>query len=78
MFDWSVVMSRKQEISTSLNEIWAKLSLRWKDEDSRAFYQQYIVKMAEVVETFEDTCSDLSVGATDLAKKLELIEHDIT
>lgn len=71
-------MSNKQEIATSLIEIWGKLSLRWTGEDSRAFYQQYIAKMTEVVEDFEEACADLSAGAADLAKKLELVEHDIT
>lgn len=71
-------MSNKQEIASSLNEIWRKLSLRWTGEDSCVFYQQYIAKMAEVVEDFEEACSSLSIGATDLAKKLELVEHDIT
>lgn len=71
-------MSSKQEIVTSLNEVWGKLNARWIGEDSNTFYQQYIAKMTEVAEDFEEACSDLSVGATDLAKKLELIEHDIT
>lgn len=71
-------MSSKQEIATSLNEVWGKLNARWIGEDSNTFYQQYIAKMTEVAEDFEEACSDLNVGATDLAKKLELIEHDIT
>ena len=71
-------MSNKQEIASNLNEIWGKLSSRWEGEAPNAFYQQYIAKMAEVVEDFEGACSDLSVGAADLAKKLELIEHDLT
>lgn len=71
-------MSNKQEIASTLNEVWGKLSTRWRGEDSNAFYQQYIVKMAEVVEDFEEACSDLGVGAADLAKKLELIEYNIT
>ena len=71
-------MGGKQEIASSLNEVWGKLSAQWKGEDSNAFYQQYIAKMAEAVEDFEEACSDLGVGVADLAKKLELIEHDIT
>lgn len=70
-------MSNKQEIASSLNEIWGKLSLRWTGEDSHAFYQQYIAKMTEVVNDFEEACSDLSIGAANLAKKLELVEHDL-
>lgn len=71
-------MSSKQEIATSLNEVWGKLTTRWTGEDSNAFYQQYITKMTEVAEDFEEACTDLSVGAADLAMKLELIERDIT
>ena len=70
-------MSNKQEIASSLNEIWGKLSLRWTGEDSHAFYQQYIAKMTEVVNDFEEACSDLSIGAANLAKKLELVEQDL-
>lgn len=70
-------MSNKQEIASSLDEIWGKLSLRWTGEDSHAFYQQYIAKMTEVVNDFEEACSDLSIGAANLAKKLELVEHDL-
>lgn len=71
-------MSNIQEIASCLNEIWGKLCTRWIGEDSNAFYQQYIAKMTEVAEDFEEACSNLSVGVADLAKKLELIEHDIT
>lgn len=71
-------MSNNQDVASSLNEIWVKLSARWIGEDSNAFYQQYIAKMEEIVEDFEDVCSDLGVGASNLAKKLDLIEHDIT
>lgn len=70
-------MSSKQEITSSLNEIWEKLSARWTGDDANAFHQQYITKMTEVIEDFEVACSDLSVGATDLSKKLQLIEQGI-
>lgn len=71
-------MSSKQEIASSLSEIWGKLNTRWTDEGSNAFYQQYMAKMIEIAEDFEEACFNLSVGAADLSKKLELIEHDIT
>ena len=71
-------MSNKQEIASSLDEIWRKLSTRWTGEAPKAFYQQYIARMTEVAGDFEKACSNLSVGAADLAKKLELIERDIT
>ena len=70
-------MSNKQEIASSLNEIWGKLSLRWTGEDSHAFYQQYIAKMTEIVNDFGEACSDLSIGSANLAKKLQLVEHDL-
>lgn len=71
-------MNNNREIASSLAEIWGKLSTQWTGEDSKAFHQQYIAKMTEAAEDFEEACSNLSVGAADLAKKLELIEHDIT
>jgi len=77
LVDWRNVMSSKQEITSSLNEIWGKLSARWTGDGAAAFHQQYIIKMAEVVEDFEMACSELSVGATSLSKKLQLIEQEI-
>lgn len=70
-------MSNKQEITSSLNEIWSKLNARWTGESANAFHQQYITKMTEVIEDFEAACSDLGVGAADLSKKLQLIEQGI-
>ena len=70
-------MSSKQEITSSLNEIWGKLHARWSGEGANAFYQQYILKMTETIESFETACSDLNVGAADLSKKLQLIEQAI-
>lgn len=72
-------MSRKQEIATSLNEVWVKLSTRWTGEDSNAFYQQYIAKMTEVVEDFGGSLHPTLVSEQpNSAKKLELIEYNIT
>ena len=70
-------MSSKQEITFSLNEVWGKLSARWTGEGADAFHQQYITIMTEVIEGFEVACSDLSVGAAELSKKLQLIEQGI-
>lgn len=70
-------MSSKQEIASSFNEIWEKLLARWSGEGPNAFYQQYVLKMAETIEDFEKACSGLSVGAAELSKKLQLIERDI-
>ena len=70
-------MSSTQEITFSLNEVWGKLSARWTGEGADAFHQQYITKMTEVIEGFEVACSDLSVGAAELSKKLQLIEQGI-
>lgn len=70
-------MSNKQEIASSLNEIWGKLSTRWMGEGSSAFHQQYITKMIEVIEDFEVSCSYLCAGTAELSKKLQLIEQGI-
>lgn len=70
-------MGNKQEIVSSLNEIWGKLSTRWMGEGFSAFHQQYIMKMIEVIEDFEVSCSHLSEGAAELSKKLQLIEQGI-
>ena len=70
-------MSSKQEILLSLNEIWGRLGTQWTGDDAKAFQQQYITKMTEVIEDFEVACSELYVRAADLSKKLQLIEHRI-
>ena len=70
-------MSKKQEIASSLTEIWSKLNTHWTGESANAFHQQYRTKMTEVIEEFEVACYDLGIGATDLSKKLQLIEQSI-
>lgn len=71
-------MSNDREIASGLEEIWGRLNERWTGEDAKAFHRQYIAKMSEAAENFEEACSGLSAGAADLAKKLALIERDIT
>ncbi|MCD7822659.1 MAG: hypothetical protein LUG86_01365 [Oscillospiraceae bacterium] len=70
-------MSAKHDISAGLNEIWSRLHSRWSGPPTDAFYEQYIRRMTEMIEGFEDSCDALGTGAAELSKKLELIEHDI-
>jgi len=70
-------MSSVRGITDSLNEAWEKLNARWTGDACDAFYRQYMAKMTETSGDFEEACTNLSIGAADLSKKLELIERDI-
>ena len=70
-------MAGKQEITASLNEAWGRLNTGWTGEHANAFHRQYVTKMTETTEAFESACSDLSDGAAELSKKLEMIEQGV-
>lgn len=70
-------MSGKQEISASIQDIWAKLNTRWKGEHANEFHQMYILKMEEEADDFEAACSELYTGAEEFSKKLQRIEQSI-
>lgn len=70
-------MSGKEDITSTLTEAWAKLSAQWQGEAYKGFYERYVIKMMETVEDFEKACTELEAGATELLKKLQMIEHNI-
>ena len=66
-------MSSKRAIAVEVQDVWSKLNNRWKGEDANAFYRQYIVKIAETAESFEDACAELSNISSELSKELQMI-----
>jgi len=68
-------MSGKKQMSSEVQEVWEKLNTRWKGEDATAFYREYIVKISEIVDIFDDSCSELSNVSSECIKELNLIEQ---
>lgn len=70
-------MSSKREIAVGVQDAWIKLNSRWKGEDANAFYRQYILKITETAESFEDACADLVDISSELSKELQMIEQSL-
>lgn len=70
-------MSSRKAIVTEVQDVWTKLNAKWTGDDANAFQQQYIVKISETTELFENACADLVSISTEFAKELQLIEHSL-
>ena len=70
-------MSSKKAIASDVQEAWSKLNAKWKGEDANAFHRQYIVKISETAETFEDSCAELDNLSSELLKELRMIEQGL-
>lgn len=70
-------MSSRKAIAAEVQDVWSKLNARWKGEDANAFYRQYIVKINETAESFEDACADLGSISSELSKELQMIEQSL-
>ena len=70
-------MSSKKAIAAEVQEVWSKLNAKWKGEDATAFHRQYIVKISETAESFEDACAELGNVSSELSKELQMIEHSL-
>lgn len=70
-------MSEKYQMSSNVQEVWEKLNTRWKGEDATAFHREYIVKISEIVDNFDDACSELSKVSSECIKELNSIEQTL-
>lgn len=70
-------MSSKKAIAAGVQDVWSKLNNRWKGEDANAFHRQYIVKITETAESFEDACAELGSISSELSKELQMIEQSL-
>ena len=70
-------MSEKSRISADLQDVWVKLNARWRGEDADAFHREYIVKISEIVDTFDDACSELRRLSAECMKELNSIEQTL-
>ena len=70
-------MGGKDKISSEVQDAWEKLNARWKGEDAAAFHREYIVKISEIVDSFENACFELSKISSECLNNLNSIEQTI-
>lgn len=70
-------MSSRRLISGKLQESWAKLNTKWQGDAANAFHRQYIMRLTEVSDTFEDACADLENTSEKLLKELQALEQSL-
>ena len=70
-------MGSKDKISSEVQDAWEKLNARWKGEDATAFHREYVVKISEIVDSFENACSELSKISSECLNNLNSIEQTI-
>ena len=70
-------MSEKNRISADVQYVWMKLNTRWSGEDADAFHREYVVKISEIADSFEDACSKLSRLSAECIKELKSIEQTL-
>ena len=70
-------MSSQKVIVAKMQEVWSKLNNQWNDEVAQAFHYQYVTKLTETIEDFEDSCAGLCNISYELGKELQLIEQTL-
>jgi hypothetical protein len=70
-------MSNKRRISVDAQNVWAKVNTRWRGEDAESFYREYIVRISEIVDSFDDACLELSRLSAECMKELNTIEQTL-
>lgn len=68
-------MSKREGVSTEVQNAWSKLNARWQGEDANAFHREYIVKISEVTDSFDSACLELESISSELQKELQAIEQ---
>lgn len=70
-------MSSRQLISGEIQEIWSKLNSKWQGDTATAFHREYILRLSEVSDSFEDACTELGSLSENLSKELQMIEQSL-
>lgn len=68
-------MSVQKRTSSAIQEIWRQLNTQWHGDDADAFYREYIVKLCEIVDSFDDACSELSRLSEECMKELNSVKQ---
>lgn len=67
-------MSSQHGLTDRVNQMWASVRTRWSGPPADAFYRQYILKMQETTDRFEQECSRLEEINQQFAEGLSAIE----
>lgn len=67
-------MSSKKAIAAGVQDVWSKLNGRWHGEHADSFHRQYVVKITETAEAFEDACAELDDVSATLSREMQMIE----
>ena len=70
-------MSSKRVIAANVQEVWSKLNSQWRGTDADAFYNEFVVRISETAEYFEDACAELESVSSELMKELDEVERSL-
>jgi len=70
-------MSRKESVSDSVRNAWAKLNTKWQDEGAEIYYGDYVIRMVEVADKFNKACSKLEDVSAELQRELKIVEQKL-
>ena len=64
--------------TTSIQEIWKQLSDKWQGDDATAFYREYVIKISEIIDSFDKECSEFNEKASECMDQLNIIEQTLS
>lgn len=70
-------MNSKRIIAGEIQEAWTKLNAKWHGEPAEAFYREYILRLSEISESFEDSCASISDLSAKFSKELQALERSL-
>jgi len=70
-------MSRKESVSDSVRNAWAKLNTKWQDEGAEIYYGDYVIRMVAVADKFNKACSKLEDVSAELQRELKIVEQKL-
>jgi|GEM_PF-4198375 len=69
-------MNKKSRLSENVRDAWVKVNAKWKGEDADAFYGEYVTRITEIVDSFENVCQDLESSSNELLSELKTVEME--
>ena len=71
-------MNDNYKKSANIQEMWEQLSNKWQGDDATAFYREYVIKISEMIESFNKECSELNEKASECMVQLNIIEQTLS
>lgn len=71
-------MISKRALSSGVIEVWTKLNNRWNGEAADVFYREYIVRISEITESFENSCGGLDQITSEMSNELDMLEQSLS